>query len=103
MKADELEMIVFGLNNVDFGNKKVLQCLTSVQVGHAGSAGKPTSLEPEDHSGCVAWLNDLWIPRIILIHDLTFDSKIFICNKYDSQATLNFPFENLNKTHFKTF
>ena len=52
-------MIVFGLNNVDFGNKKVSQCLTSVQIGHAGSAGKPTSLEPEDHAGCVAWLNDL--------------------------------------------
>ena len=59
MKADELEMIVFGLNNVDFGNKKVSTCLTSVQVGHAGAAGKPTSLEPEDHAGCVAWLNDL--------------------------------------------
>ena len=69
MKADELEMIVFGLNNVDFGNKKVSQCLTSVQVGHAGSAGKPTSLEPEDHSGCVAWLNDLWIQRMILFDD----------------------------------
>ena len=51
-------------------------------------------MEPEDHSGCVAWLNDLWIQRMILFDDSIFDSKIFIFNKYDSQATSNFPFEN---------
>ena len=59
IKADELEMIVFGFDSVDFGNKKVSQCLNAIQIGHAGSAGKPTSLDPEDHAGCVAWLNNL--------------------------------------------
>ena len=52
-------MIVFGFDSVDFGNKKVSQCLNAIQIGHAGSAGKPTSLDPEDHAGCVAWLNNL--------------------------------------------
>lgn len=57
--ADELEMIIFGLNNVEFGNKKISTCLNSIQVGHAGSAGNPVSLGLEDNSGCVAWTNDL--------------------------------------------
>lgn len=54
--ADELDMLVVGINTVAFGNKKISTCLNSVQVGHAGVAGSP-SLLTEDQSGCVAWTN----------------------------------------------
>merc|ERR1719192_656073 len=54
--TDQLDMLVMGTKNVEWGNKNAKACLTGVDVGHAGAASAPTLLET-DESGCVAWTN----------------------------------------------
>merc|ERR1712117_97104 len=56
--TDQLEMLVMGTKNVEWGSKSAKACLNGVLVGHAGAAGSPTLLE-NDESGCVAWTNAL--------------------------------------------
>ena len=55
---DKLEMIITGLENVDFGNKKAKSCLEGIQVGHAGDPGVPNLLTG-NHAACVALNNPL--------------------------------------------
>lgn len=56
--TDQLEMLVMGTKNIEWGSKTAKSCLNGALVGHAGAAGAPTLLE-NDESGCVAWTNAL--------------------------------------------
>jgi len=55
---DKLEMIITGLENVEFGNKKSKSCLEGVLVGHAGDPGLPELLT-DNKAACVALNNPL--------------------------------------------
>jgi len=56
---DQLEVVLIGTAAVDFGNKDIDACITSIRSGHTGDLGSATQVA-EDVSPCVSWVSKFW-------------------------------------------
>merc|ERR1711920_308005 len=57
---DQFDLLITGLDKVDFGNKDMEECLsTKLRSGSVGTRGEPTLAEG-DVTPCVSWVNKYW-------------------------------------------
>jgi secreted PhoX family phosphatase len=61
-KMDQAELIVMGINEVNFGTKKSIEmCLTNARLGYLGTSKNDISdISDTDFSPCVSWTNKYW-------------------------------------------
>jgi len=57
---DQADLIVMGLDNVNFGNKNIVDCVTNARIGYLGVNKNDIHLADTDISPCVSWTNKYW-------------------------------------------
>jgi len=58
---DQAELIVMGLDQVNFGTKKNIEnCLTNARLGYLGNNKNDIIISETDITPCVSWTNKYW-------------------------------------------
>ena len=57
--ADQFELLLHFVEDVDWGNKDPVECLKTLRAGYAGDYKEPVHL-PEDVTPCVSWVQKFW-------------------------------------------